>query len=112
MMEFPVTICIDTQDPELGYSQLQALLAFNGHQSYIRDAWLKNHKPLPADVAQTVAMKWQESKSPWLVDQRVVFTTNDPGFADKMRKIIESGEQQWENLDVLGGSAHESLDKI
>ena len=89
MMEFTVRVCVDTQDPEQGYAQLRAAIEFNGHQCYIRDTWLKNNQPLPADAAQKIAFNWQKNRDAHLYDRKVRFTTNDPGFATKLANLID-----------------------
>ena len=94
MMEFTVRVCIDTQDIEQGYDQLQASLQFIGHTCYIRDSWLKNNDPLPADVAQRTAWAWQKNRETTF-NKGIIFTTNDPAFRTRMQNLIDSQENQY-----------------
>lgn len=91
MMEFTVRICVDTQDIEQGYDELQASLQFIGHKCFIRDSWLKNNDPLPADVAQRTAFAWQKNRET-LFNKEIIFTTNDPAFRTRLQDLINSQE--------------------
>ncbi len=55
MMEFNVKIRIDTQDPELAYTELMAILRFNGLDYDVSDEWKLNNRPLPSEVARELA---------------------------------------------------------
>jgi hypothetical protein len=94
MIEFTVRVCVDTQDVTQAYDELQASLQFIGHTCYIRDNWMLNHAPLPADTAQRVAYAWQKNRET-LFNKGIIFTTNDPAFSTKLQELIESQEHQY-----------------
>lgn len=94
MIEFHVRICVDTQDVEQAYDELQASLQFIGHTCYIRDNWMRNNAPLPADSAQRVAYAWQKNRLQ-LCNKGIIFTTNDPVFSTKLQELIELQELEY-----------------
>lgn len=96
MIEFNLTVCCDTQDPELAYNELRQALQFTGLRVYVHGNWLRNHKPMPAHDAMAVARKWQETRDPFTVDFSVQFESNDPAFNTYMKKLCEA--QQMNSL--------------
>ena len=105
-MEFTVRICVDTQDPALGYDALRASLAFNGNRCFIQDSWLRNNKPVPADVAMKIAHRWQENNGVMNGNLGIMFDTNDPAFRTTMLDLIrkqEIGERSPEQVVMVAG---------
>jgi len=94
MIEFSVRMCVDTQDVEQAYDELQAALQFIGHTCYIGDHWMRNNAPLPADSAQRVAYAWQKNRET-MFNKSIIFSTNDPGFTTKLQELIEAQENNY-----------------
>ena len=94
MIEFHIRVLVDTQDVEQAYDELQASLQFIGHTVYVRDDWMKNNDPLPADCAQRIAYAWQKNRET-LFNKQIMFTTNDPAFRTKLLDLIRSQENQY-----------------
>lgn len=90
MIEFNLTVCIDTQDPELAYNELRQALQYTGLKVYVHGNWMRNHKPLPAHDAMVVARKWQETRDPLTVDFGIEFQSDDPAFSAYMKHLCEA----------------------
>lgn len=71
MMEFTLTVRIDTQDEKLAYNELRQCLQFCGLDVTIQDTWLKNNRPFPIELADKVAGEWLVTHDALSIDRRV-----------------------------------------
>jgi len=93
MIEFKARVLVDTQDPQLAYEAIRRAFQHTGLEIRIRDTWLKNNQPLPANIAQRIAFHWQKNRVGIIGDDlSVKFQTNDPAFQTLLDSLVHAVE--------------------